>query len=452
MNQSFSKRAVVRLVSFAIAAFFIIGGAAVSGYSLAGRYRDNLEYTYQRALSDLSDYLTNIESTLQKGEYAATAPQQQGILNKLMHETGGAKSALAQLPVSSEELSNINKFIAQTGDFAAYLSASIGKGNTISSKEWENYEALSKYAKTLNEDIKDLQARIDAGGTTIGKVLPVYQQLSNETQALGEPSFNSGFHDMNEGFTDYPTLIYDGPFSDHITPMKPKFLEGKEEVTAQTAKTKAASFFSIPTGSLAQQEDIGGNLACYVFTADDKSVSVSKRGGYINSMLCSREVGETKLNFDAARVAAVNFLNSQGIYDMKESYYAISNGVCTINFAHQKNNVTYYSDLIKVGVAMDNGDIVSYHATGYLMNHHERELPEKTISMDKAMEVISPRLDIKKQSMAMIPSKGLSEVLCYEFECEAENGDRVLVYLNAKTGLEEQIYILIIEPGGVLVI
>ena len=65
---------------------------------------------------------------------------------------------------------------------------------------------------------------------------------------------------MNEGFTDYPTLIYDGPFSDHITQMKPKFLEGAQTVSADTAQTTAALFLNEQPQNLARPGDTEGNL------------------------------------------------------------------------------------------------------------------------------------------------------------------------------------------------
>ena len=66
------------------------------------------------------------------------------------------------------------------------------------------------------------------------------------------PAINSGFREMNEGFTDYPTLIYDGPFSDHITQQKPVFLEEAQAVSEETALTTAALFLNEKPQSLAR--------------------------------------------------------------------------------------------------------------------------------------------------------------------------------------------------------
>lgn len=92
-----------------------------------------------------------------------------------------------------------------------------------------------------------------------------------------------------------------------------------------------------------------------------------------------------------------------------------------------------------------------FSATGYLMNHTERELEEPVLSLEEARAVLSPHLQVEREGMACVPTSGLNEVLCYEFECSGENGDKVLVYVNASTGMEENIFILLMSDGGTLV-
>ena len=116
-----------------------------------------------------------------------------------------------------------------------------------------------------------------------------------------------------------------------------------------------------------------------------------------------------------------------------------------------KDNVIYYKDLIKIGVSLEDGSIVSFDATGYLMNHITRDSQSNIISESNARNSLSKKLEITHSSMAYIPTSGLAEVLCYEFECKGENNDRVLVYINAITGLEEQIYVLMESDNGTLV-
>ena len=64
-----------------------------------------------------------------------------------------------------------------------------------------------------------------------------------------------------------------------------------------------------------------------------------------------------------------------GYENMKDSYYALNDGICVVNFAQMEGDAICYTDLIKVGVALDNGEIVSIDARGYLMNHKDRTIP-----------------------------------------------------------------------------
>lgn len=97
---TFHRRSVIRIVSFTLAALLALSAAAIGGYAAANRSRTSMEYSYQRALGELTDYVNNINIALEKGKYASTEKQLQGLSNKLWRETGYAKSALNQLPVN----------------------------------------------------------------------------------------------------------------------------------------------------------------------------------------------------------------------------------------------------------------------------------------------------------------------------------------------------------------
>jgi len=59
---------------------------------------------------------------------------------------------------------------------------------------------------------------------------------------------------------------------------------------------------------------------------------------------------------------------------------------------------------------------------------------------------------VQNVKLTIIPSSGEHERLCWEFLCRAQNGNNVLVYINAETGAEEQILLLKINDNGTLVI
>ena len=182
-----------------------------------------------------------------------------------------------------------------------------------------------------------------------------------------------------------------------------------------------------------------------------KMLSDANAAAAENARNASSLIAAENQRVEEAKQAAAEFLESRGIENMRESYYAFSDGVCTINYAYEQDGVLCYPDLIKVSVALDDGSIVEYDASGFLMNHQDqRDLNAQKLTADQARESVSPALTPDEGRPALIPTAGLNEVLTYEFLCEGENGEQVLVYINADTGYEEQILILLRTDNGIL--
>ena len=65
------RRTIVRVVTFTLAIITALSIYTAIGYSRADQYQRSVEYTYQRALDDLTQYIDNINISLSKGMYAA---------------------------------------------------------------------------------------------------------------------------------------------------------------------------------------------------------------------------------------------------------------------------------------------------------------------------------------------------------------------------------------------
>ncbi len=437
-----SRRGWIRIISYTVALIVALTAGTISGYTLANQHRTTIEYSYQRALGELTEYLGNLDITLEKGKYANTSTQLQGLSTKLWKDAGYAKGLLGQLPVDGSELANTYKYLSQVGDFCMVLSKRVSEGGTITEEERASLKQLTNYSHEILDRVAQLQSDAAAGILT-------FDQAGKDTALADAPSINSGFHEMEEGFEDYPTLIYDGPFSDHIQQQEPKYLKGKTTVSQDEAAQKASSWFG---AQVTATDEIAGNLPCYQFYADNYRIALTKQGGYVRYFMDSRTIGEAGLSVDEALQKGADFLNSQNIGTFTQRYYSLNKGVLTINFAYTKDQVIYYPDLIKVGIAMDDGEVVSFDASGFLMNHTDRTLPTPTLSAEKAQENLNPLLKVTgTPRFSLIPTEGLSEKLCYEFTCTGEDDEQVLVYIDVQAGQEEQILILLKDETGVLV-
>ena len=108
-----------------------------------------------------------------------------------------------------------------------------------------------------------------------------------------------------------------------------------------------------------------------------------------------------------------------------------------------------YPDLIKLKVALDTGEVLGIETQGYLNSHTERKIPENLISKEKAKEVLNKELQIESENLAIIPTEWKTEVLCLEFKGKVEDNE-FLVYINAETGKEEDILVIVNTPDGTL--
>ena len=165
-------------------------------------------------------------------------------------------------------------------------------------------------------------------------------------------------------------------------------------------------------------------------------------------MISDRKVESENIEIDEAKKYAKEFLSKLGIDNIIPTYYLKSDNMVTISFAAYENEIVMYPDLIKVKVALDNGEIMTIEANGYIYNHRERVvMPQKTIK--EAREKIKKDIKIENERLCIIPTDSKSEVLVYEFEGTVDE-KRFLIYINADTLVQEKIYILLDTPGGTL--
>lgn len=200
-----------------------------------------------------------------------------------------------------------------------------------------------------------------------------------------------------------------------------------------------------------------GNIPVYDFSCilnegnnnNPLTISISQIGGHIVNMNYNRNIEAEVISMEDANQIGLEFLNSRGITNMKETYYLKESGIVTINYAYDQNGVIVYPDLIKLKIALDNGEVLGIETTGYLNNHTQRNLPEAKISIEEAKANLNKNLEITSEGLAIIPTEWQTEIYCYEFKGKIEDTD-FLVYINVETGREENVLVIIDTPNGIL--
>ena len=438
------KKTVVRIVSFLSAALLVVIAFSIKEKNNNMEYMIMIENQYTGTYEQLNSSLNNISIALEKIVHATSAKTVSSLAVEIFSEAELAKTALASLPTGESNLSTIYKFLSQVGNYALSVSKNITSENGVTDTQREELKTLYDAAKTINEVINDTGIEYNTHKKWAESV------ESKLEDSLDEDGLASSLTQLEEDMSDYPTLIYDGPYSDHILNKQPLMTTGaaecSEEQALNIAQKVVGEDFEI------QFEDMqNGKIECYRFVDNNVSVTISKHGGYLVYMRKNRTVGESLLSYEQALTKAKKFLEELQITNMVDTYYFTDNGICVINFAFLDGQTICYTDLIKVGIAMDTGEVMLVEAEGYLTNHTTRafQIPDHT--PDEAAEKISSDLEIEKVSMTLIPTDGGGEVRCYEFLCKSETNEEILVYINVQTLQEEQLYILLKTDGGTLV-
>ena len=450
------RKMQVLAVSFTAAAFAVSVGFGVQGYARAEDYRRQLDNGYRQAFTELTTAAGELDAALEKVTYATTPALFATLCAQAYATAQAAQSALGELPYGNVELEQTAAFFAKAGDYAMAMARGTNGECVCTDENRETLRGLAAAAGELSATLQALQLQLDGGALHPEDVAAVEARLAAAAEDGGQITGGSAFQTVEADFPQVPTLIYDGPFSEHLSSRTPQMLEGLPQVTEEEARRAAAAFAGLRAEVFTPTSDGAGNLPAWGFSAladgGELYVEITKQGGQVLQMLSSRPVGEAALSRKEGVEQAAAFLDAHGYQDMAPSYFLEGDGILTVHFAPVLDGVYCYPDLVKVGVALDNGDVVSFEAHGYLMNHGAREPAAPAVSADQAAERVDPSITVLSRQLALIPTGGEYEVLCHEFKCQNADGGHVLVYVNAATGQQERILLLLEDENGTLVI
>lgn len=383
----------------------------------------------ERAYYSALDSLTNLEADLSKALVASGPGQHALLLGRVSSLAGAASENLSALPAAYGADESGLKFLGQTADYAQTLAAAAAEGRTLSETDVRQLSQLMQKSGELRRHLENGEGF-------------AYDAPSEEQKLSG---------------IEYPSLLYDGPFSDGVRQGAPRGLSG-EEITSEQAVEAGRAFLGAARAQRAS--DMQGPIPCWGVSAETDGVTitlqVTRQGGKILWMAPETAGFETKLGMEACVARAREFLESHGFGEMEPSFTQQYDGLAVISFAAVQDGVTLYPDLVKTQVRMDTGEVVGLEANNYWMNHTERENLAPQVDEQQALRAVSGRLTVTGSRLCVIPvddglDSGKTEKLCWEFAGEW-NGSRYFVYIDAETGEEEKVLKVVAENGGTLTI
>ena len=424
--------------------------AAILGYLFFNQktaYATTKENEYNMAFYEVVEYVQNVKTYLAKAMISKYAEHGAEMLTHVWREANLAQAYLGMLPIESQELENTEKFLNQVSEYSYSLSRKNIEGEGLTDEDINKIKELYNYSNDLANTLNEMADELN------NETLK-WEDLMRNTEG-SEIAEVSTFNVVEENFHEFTGLIYDGAFSEHITGADKKGLTG-QDINEETAREIAEKFIGKNIIQNTQTNGLveNGDIPVYRFEMTIKDnqkigISISKKGGHVVFLNSNRDVNEQKISEQDAVQKGKQYLVSKGFINMQETYYMKQDGFITINYAYTQNDVIMYADLIKVKVALDNGEIVGLETTGYLNNHYERQIPTQKISVENARKNLSANAQITNERLAMIPTEWRTEKFCYEFKGKLGDID-FIAYINAENGEEEDILVVTTTENGTL--
>ena len=431
------RRSVIRIISLFTSALVCTAVWGSRRADAAVRAERALRYQGEQAFSELCDAVSGMDAALKKSVYAVTPGMTASLCAEVYSRSQTASAALSAMPFPIQELEQTASFLSTAGDYAVYLLRRSGGGEAVSEEDRENLRRLSQSAELLSDNL--CQLRADTGDVT---ALP-----EGEAPSL---SLSDSFLQMEQEFPEMPVLVYDGPFSSDVSERSPRMLEGARDIGEDAAVLVATGFLGVRTNLASVAGETEGKLPVWRITAGDFTVSVTRQGGYVVRAISSRIPGRTVLSEEDGLAAARAVAERRRLGPMAESYHILENNTLTVTFCAREGETVCYPDMVKVTVAMDNGELLRYDAEEYLTCHAPRELPAPALSAEEAAARVPDGLTLLEQRLAVIPTAGTDERFCRELICQSGDGQHWLLYFNAVTGAQERILLLLEDESGTL--
>lgn len=402
------------------------------------------ENQYQREFHNISFYMDQLEAEIAKSLAVNSRKQISSNLTKVWRLAYSAQNSLGQLPLTFMPFNKTEAFLSRIGEFTYKTAIRDLDKEPLTEKEWQTLQALHKSASEIKADLDKVQDEI------VNKRLrwmDVETILATGDKKKQDNSIIAGFKLIDKrvaGYEDLETSL-DTQNSEEVRMEKLKKLSGTD-ISEEKAKEIALSFVgadhNVPVNVTKNSEK--AMFPAYIVHIEDKQtntetmVEVTKKGGHVIWMLHNRNINQGKMSLTNAQVRAERFLKSKQIDSMELVKIEQYDHEAMFTFVRNENGIRIYPDTIILKVALDDGEVIGYHAEGHVVNQHLKSFSKPVITLEEAKENINPNLKVEEENLALIVNDLNEEVLCYEFS--GKIGDSYFrIYINADTGEEERV-------------
>lgn len=409
----------------------------------ANEYKENLESVYQNNFYSLLDNVNNLDNKLSKIVNSSSSNFQRKTLIEAAKNASEAEIAVASLPLSHSDIQDMVRMVNQISGYASTLSEKLIDGR-LSESDYKSLNDVYYSVHQLKINLNDFARKLDNGYSIIDGAVGKQYETNDFTLSMSSSKDNN---------IEYPSMIYDGPFSDSVVYGEIKGLKGDKMSKGQASENLQKYFKN--ASSVEYESETNGRFDTYnfrVYNSDDEIlfVQVSQIGGYILTISGAGENGKSTIDKDDAKQIALNFASENGIENPEVVWSDNIDNDIYFNITPTQNGVVLYPDLVKVKINMTSGTVIGYDSTSYFTNHTARVLNKGNISYSLASGKIPSSFDLVSHRIVLAPLDYNREMVCVEIEAR-EDDSTYYFYFNSETGeLENVLKVIETDDGNLL--
>lgn len=444
-KMSSAQKALPYLIVTCVTLGVILLATLIAFFQLKADDKQNsstLEAVYASSYFTMVDGINNLQVDSSKFESLSNTSLQRKSLKDMELDCQYVLSGLRVLPIEAENCMAATRFFNQVNGMCEAYINKIDKGESLSVEEIGLVTETGYVLGVIKEQFNAQNMSITRGGYSF-----IDASVFN---SKGVNEFSNTLGSLKGESIDYPTMIFDGPFS---ASLEEKIVNGlsENEISIEQAeeyvKTKVFKGFENVKVKFLEESD--GDIVVYTFDCEFESVKytaqITKREGKLLILSGNANEKSAVMNQVEAIELAEKYASQLGFENMKCVWYEGGENIAFINLAPVVNSVVYYPDLVKVKIDLGNQLVLGFESKNYCLNHVGRSLNAK-LSKQEVLSVIDGDYEIKSVRLALIPMEDESEILTYEIECEGIDGTYYF-YINSTNKTIEKTLKLVNQNG-----
>ena len=420
-DKSNAQKAMPILIVVIISLVVILTCVLIAYYQVYSSNKQNsnvLEGVYASSYYSMVDNVNNLAVDISKYSTLSTTQAKINTIQDIKTDCNYIVAGLGVLPIEKETAVSAIKFFNQINGMCEAYAKTLSKGNSLTQEQEIMFDKIGMVVAEIKENFnKQSYGMYDTGFNFVDA------GIFDDT---GMNELSVGMGDITGDSIEYPSMIFDGPFS---TALETKQVKGLPE--EESSQEQAYSYLKdvVHKGVDAKIEYVGdtnGDIATYNYQVEINQKKyyeqVSKRGTLLITVSSYAESGDVAMKIEEAVKKAENFANAIKFDSMKAVWKEIDGSVAYINLAPVKDDIIFYPDLVKVKIDLVSGSVIGFEAVNYALNHTEREI-EFNLSNKECETVLGFDYNVLKVSKAVIRLDSGVEKACFEYVAERIDGD-----------------------------